>query len=188
MTQEIPSASEKSPIGHTVRVRERRRKPSEHRPCTRASLPNETMHLHPSCSQSNLCLNSPYYKQFNKPVSAGGTAAGASSNKHSSAGTTGLGNYNGISSIGGGALFAGGGGSGPGHGLGEEVLVSDFNKHYPIDFSNPNTNQFNSLTVFFFSQPFFRDDRTSVQCPSPATSIIPQTTYHGGSCSSVEPS
>uniref|UniRef100_A0A182LZG4 Uncharacterized protein n=1 Tax=Anopheles culicifacies TaxID=139723 RepID=A0A182LZG4_9DIPT len=32
------------------------------------------MHLHPSCSQSNLCLNSPLYRNFNHPVTATSTA------------------------------------------------------------------------------------------------------------------
>ncbi|KXJ76013.1 hypothetical protein RP20_CCG010453 [Aedes albopictus] len=79
------------------------------------------MHLHPSCSQSNLCLNSPYYKQFNKPAAG----ASAATSKHSSAAGTGgtaagLAAYNnGISSIG-ATLLGAGSGSGPSHTLGEE--------------------------------------------------------------------
>ncbi|XP_035906709.1 calcium release-activated calcium channel protein 1 isoform X3 [Anopheles stephensi] len=33
------------------------------------------MHLHPSCSQSNLCLNSPLYRNFNHPATATTTTA-----------------------------------------------------------------------------------------------------------------
>ncbi|XP_058458009.1 calcium release-activated calcium channel protein 1 isoform X2 [Malaya genurostris] len=71
------------------------------------------MHLHPSCSQSNLCLNSPYYKQFNKPpgCSGTGTSASAAAHKQSFAGAAGgATNFNGVTSSGANAT---GSGSGP---------------------------------------------------------------------------
>ncbi|XP_055601442.1 calcium release-activated calcium channel protein 1 isoform X2 [Uranotaenia lowii] len=53
------------------------------------------MHLHPSCSQSNLCLNSPYYKSpfSNKPVS-GALGAAAAAGGASSPGSAGLSGIN----------------------------------------------------------------------------------------------
>ncbi|XP_058836925.1 calcium release-activated calcium channel protein 1 isoform X3 [Topomyia yanbarensis] len=72
------------------------------------------MHLHPSCSQSNLCLNSPYYKQFNKPPGPGiGTSGSTGAHKQLSfaGGAT---NFNGVSSTGAtGFGAATGSGSGP---------------------------------------------------------------------------
>ncbi|XP_055625734.1 calcium release-activated calcium channel protein 1 isoform X3 [Toxorhynchites rutilus septentrionalis] len=93
------------------------------------------MHLHPSCSESNLCLNSPYYEQFSKPVSAGVIAAVGSKKQSTEGtagnsvggggfGTTGTPKFNGASSTGAAtaAVYSGigGGGSGASYHLWDE--------------------------------------------------------------------
>ncbi|EDS31184.1 conserved hypothetical protein [Culex quinquefasciatus] len=87
------------------------------------------MHLHPSCSETNLCPNSPYYKPLSKSASSGITAAaaapasggtivpsggGSAQHKHSpliggGAGNTGANIFNGLSAF---AATGGGGGGG----------------------------------------------------------------------------
>lgn len=116
---------------------------------------HETMHLHPSCSETNLCPNSPYYKPLSKSASSGITAAaaapasggtivpsggGSAQHKHSpliggGAGNTGANIFNGLS-----AFAATGGGGGGGFGaanrtsayLADEgaAIVSDLGDRY----------------------------------------------------------